>query len=88
MKSNVEQHRAFTPGFDLFCDYSTTCAPKEYDGDKIRSLIEGFADPLTQHLRDEIDTLRGLDKYDGLLVRKAYKTFEKGLMAADSVRLV
>ena len=42
MERNVEQHRAFTPCFDLFQEYSRTCAPKEYDGRKIKSLIEGF----------------------------------------------
>src|SRR4051812_24035571 len=64
MERNIEQHRAFTPGFDLFHEYSRTCVPEDYDGGKIRRLIEDFAEPLTQHLHDEIKTLRALDKYD------------------------
>lgn len=28
MERNIEQHRAFTPGFDLFQKYSQTCLPK------------------------------------------------------------
>lgn len=85
MERNVEQHRAFTPGFDLFQEHVQTCLPKDYDGQKIRSLIEGFAEPLTQHLHDEIGTLRGLDKYDSTRVRQAYQRFEKSMMATDNV---
>jgi len=86
MQRNVEQHRAFTPGFDMFQDYARTCLPKDYDGQKIRSLIVEFAEPLTQHLHDEIETLRGLDVYDSARVRQAYQQLEKALMATDNVR--
>ena len=86
MERNVEQHRAFTPGFDLFQEYSRTCLPEDYDGRKIRSLIEVFAEPLTHHLYDEIETLRGLDMYDSGRIRQAYQRFEKSLMATDNVR--
>lgn len=85
MEQNIEQHRAFTPGFERFQEYAKTCAPKDYDGMKLRSLVEGFADPLNQHLHDEIDTLRALDKYDSQRVRQAYKNLEKLLMATDNV---
>ncbi|KAI4246727.1 MAG: hypothetical protein L6R40_001756 [Gallowayella cf. fulva] len=86
MERNVEQHRAFTPGFDRFQEYSRTCLPKDYDGRKIRSLIQDFAEPLTQHLHDEIETLRALDMYDSGRIRQAYQRFEKILMATDNVR--
>lgn len=86
MERNIEQHRAFTPGFELFYEYSRTCLPKDYDGSKIKSLIEDFAEPLTRHLHDEIDTLRALDTYDSGRVRQAYQHFEKLLMATDNVR--
>ena len=64
------------------------CLPSEYDGHKIRSLIEDFAEPLTQHLHDEIETLRGLNAYDSERVRKAYGRLEKALMATDNVRRI
>ena len=86
MERNVEQHRAFTPGFDGFQEYTKTCAPKDYDGQRIRSLVEAFADPLTRHLYDEIDTLRALDKYDSVQVRQAYQRFEKILTSTDNVK--
>jgi len=87
MERNIEQHRAFTPGFDSFQEYSQTCLPEHYNGQEIRSLIENFADPLTLHLHDEIETLRALDTYDSARVRQAYQRLEKSLMATDNVRL-
>ena len=86
MQQNIEQHRAFTPGFEQFQEYARTCLPREYDGGKIQSLIEGFAEPLTQHLSDEVDTLRGLDVYDSERIRQAYRRLEKSLMDTDNVR--
>ncbi|KAF2688984.1 hypothetical protein K458DRAFT_293758 [Lentithecium fluviatile CBS 122367] len=86
MERNIEQHRAFTPGFERFQEYARACSPADYDGGKIRSLIEAFADPLTRHLHDEVETLRGLDKYDSGRIRQAYQRFEKMLMATDNVR--
>ena len=85
MERNVEQHRAFTPGFDLFQEYCRTSLPKDYDGARIRGLIEAFAEPLTRHLHDEIDTLRALDQYDSKRVRQAYQRLEKSLIATDNV---
>lgn len=85
MEQNVEQHRAFTPGFDKFYDYCKTCPPKDYDGAKLRSLVQDFAEPLVKHLHDEIETLRALDKYDSKRVKQAYVRLEKSLMATDNV---
>ena len=86
MERNVEQHRAFAPGFDRFQEYARICLPQDYDGRKTRNLIEDFAEPLTQHLYDEIETLRALDVYDSARIRQAYQRFEKTLMATDNVR--
>jgi hypothetical protein len=86
MERNIEQHRSFTPGFNAFHEYARICTPGSYDGGKLKSLVEAFAEPLIQHLHDEIDTLRGLDVYDSVRVRLAYKQLEKALMATDNVR--
>ena len=86
MERNIEQHRIFTPGFDQFQDYARNCLAKDYDGQKIRSLIDVFAEALTQHLHDEVETLRALDVYDSERIRHAYRRFEKSLMATDNVR--
>lgn len=85
MEKNVEQHRAFTPGFEAFQEYASTCRVEEYQGARVRCLIEAFGEPLSRHLYDEIDTLWALDKYDSDRIRQAYKDFEKVVMAGDSV---
>jgi hypothetical protein len=85
MEQNIEQHRAFTPGFEAFETYCRTCPPEEFDGRKLRSLVEGFAEPLVKHLHEEIETLRALDGYDSTRLREAYKAFVKSLMATDNV---
>jgi hypothetical protein len=85
MERNIEQHRSFTPGFEAFHEYAQTCMPENYDGIKLKNLVEAFAEPLVQHLHDEIDTLRSLDVYDSARVRQAYKHLEKKLMDTDNV---
>ncbi|KAK3115502.1 hypothetical protein LTR53_005078 [Teratosphaeriaceae sp. CCFEE 6253] len=87
MSRNVEQHRAFTPGFEAFHAYVQTCKPGEFDGLEVRELVDAFAEPLTKHLREEIETLRALVKYDSERLREAYKRFEKELMATDNNRI-
>ncbi|KAK5115314.1 hypothetical protein LTR62_001514 [Meristemomyces frigidus] len=87
MAQNVEQHAAFTPGFEAFHEYARTCNAKEYDGQKMRGLVEAFAEPLRKHLHEEIETLRDLREYDSETVRQAYKQLEKILMDTDSFRI-
>ncbi|KAJ4346385.1 uncharacterized protein N0V89_010314 [Didymosphaeria variabile] len=86
MEGNVEQHRAFTPGFEAFEAYTKSCLPEDYDGEKVRNLIDAFATPLHRHLVDEIDTLKALDRYDSEEIRGAYKRFEKSAMDTDKAR--
>ncbi|KAF2640053.1 hypothetical protein P280DRAFT_480549 [Massarina eburnea CBS 473.64] len=86
MQRNVEQHQAFTPGLEKFHEYTKTCAPKNYDSGKIRELVEGFAEPLTRHLHDEIETLRALNQCDNGRVMQAYATLEKLTGDTDDVR--
>lgn len=85
MERNMEQHRAFTPGFEAFDTYTRTCIPSDYDATKLKSLIDSFAEPLHRHLKEEIETLQELNKYDSEEIRKAYKRFEKSLMDTDNV---
>ena len=87
MQRNVEQHRAFTPGFEAFQKYAESCPPREYDGQRLRQLVDDFAEPLIKHLREEIDTLRALNTYDSEQIRQAYKRFEKMLMDTDNVSI-
>ena len=89
MERNIEQHRAFTPGFEAFEAYCRTCPPEEFNGQKLRGLVEGFAEALVKHLHEEIETLRALDGYDSTRLREAYEAFVKSLMATtDNVSLL
>ncbi|KAH3911700.1 hypothetical protein HBI56_140400 [Parastagonospora nodorum] len=87
MAQNVEQHRAFTPGFEKFHEYVKSCDVKDFDGPKIQALVHDFAPPLTKHLQDEIETLKALEKYDSKEVKSAYKRLEKLLMDTDNYRI-
>jgi hypothetical protein len=40
---------------------------------------------LTQHLYDEVESLRALDKYNSTRVRQAYQRLEKSLTDTDNV---
>ena len=51
MDECLEEHRAFETGFHVFDEYVKKTKPEEYDGKKIRSLINDFAVPLVKHLR-------------------------------------
>ena len=88
MEQNIEQHRAFTPGFEAFETYCRTCPPEEFDGQRLRELVEGFAEALVKHLHEEIETLRALDGCDSTRLREAYERFVKSLMATDNVSLL
>ncbi|KDR77180.1 hypothetical protein GALMADRAFT_1327590 [Galerina marginata CBS 339.88] len=59
MAHNLEQHEAFHASMDAFQDYMKKVQLKKepYDGAKARELVEAFANDLSQHLHDEIDTI-------------------------------
>ncbi|KAJ8455592.1 hypothetical protein ONZ45_g18897 [Pleurotus djamor] len=59
MEDNVEQHKTFQDGMHEFKKYfeGVVARTVKYDGEKAKSLLTAFADPLVQHLRDEIPTL-------------------------------
>ncbi|KIK07165.1 hypothetical protein K443DRAFT_217932 [Laccaria amethystina LaAM-08-1] len=72
MTHNMEQHEALHAGMDVLEEYMNQVfiGTEKYDGEKTRELLKAFADPLVQHLHDEIptiseDQLRLLDE-DGL----------------------
>ncbi|KAF9027159.1 hypothetical protein BDZ89DRAFT_1160972 [Hymenopellis radicata] len=59
MTPNVEQHHAFNPHFGKFDEYIAvvTSSPGEYDAEKLKELVHGFAGLLVPHLAEEITTL-------------------------------
>lgn len=90
MEVNVTQHAAFEEGLKKFNDYVTTVSVAEYDGGKLKGLLEGFAGTLVQHLKEEIQTLLGLEKYGGKEIAVAWKHLEDKVMRqmGDKVRFL
>lgn len=74
MGGNVEQHHAFIPALDAFGQYAQGCLSKEktFDAKHFIGLMDSFAPTLSTHLRDEIETLLGLGKYDVQEIKKSY----------------
>ena len=87
MEQNVEQHHAFHPGLHRFKDFSKQTLPEKYDAVVLRGIMDEFAEILSKHLAEEIDTLLGLDDCDEQELKKAWKVFEKRVYSdADKVR--
>lgn len=88
MAANVAQHHAFMPGLEAFSKYAMETSVEEYDGLKLRAIVDSFGEILTKHLTDEIDTLLELKAYDGAVMKKLYDEFDLKLRAGDKVSLV
>ena len=56
MAHNLEQHEGFQAGMDAFEEYMKKVQSKKeaFDGEKTRELLKAFADPLVQHLHEEV----------------------------------
>ena len=81
MERNVEQHRAFTPGFEKFVIYVKDCVKvdeimEKYDAKEFQRLIDSFGGELVTHLKQEIETLLALEKYDITALRKEYEKWD------------
>ena len=81
MERNVVQHHAFLPALEAFAEYAEGCLSKKqtFDAKHFIGLIDAFGQTVSTHLKDEIDTLRGLGKYNVQEIKKSYM-----LLAADA----
>jgi len=88
MAINIQQHEPFDNGLeDLKC-YADEVAtePANYEGARVRGIIDSFAPDLVGHLRDEIGTLLALEQFGVGELVEAFKELEKH--AADSIDMV
>jgi len=76
MEKNVSQHEAFHPGLEEFRKYVFETKVEDYDGKKLRSIMDGFGPILTTHLKEEIDTLLSLEKFGGQKLAKSWAELE------------
>ena len=60
MQKNIEEHKAFREGLDALEGYLKAVyegkKDAEWDGEKVRTLIDAFGDGLVGHLHDEVST--------------------------------
>jgi hypothetical protein len=73
LNANVEQHHIFSGALETLLAYATSTSPKDYSGERLRAIIDGFSEPLCRHLHEEIDTLLSLRAYDGPALLKVWK---------------
>lgn len=74
MARNVEQHEAFQPALETFGKYAQDCLDKvqTFDSKHFVALIDGFGSILNTHLKEEVDSLLELGKYNVPELKKAY----------------
>jgi hemerythrin-like domain-containing protein len=85
MEVNIAQHHTFMDGLEELQKYAKETKAGEYDGVKLRGIIDSFGANLTKHLTEEIETLLGLKKYDGLALKKAFVGFDDEMRKGDKV---
>jgi hypothetical protein len=76
MEGNMQQHEAFLPALHTFRDYVQNTCAEEYSSESIKALVDSFAPALTEHLRQEMDTLLGLDCYDSAKLMRIWTVTE------------
>lgn len=66
MDGNVDEHKAFHDGLEQYVEYLEKVKKNEetFDGEKLKSIIDGFMPTLRTHLANEIDTLLLLTEYE------------------------
>jgi hypothetical protein len=74
MKDNIKQHRKMDDAFEILRKYAETVPRGEFDGVRLRVLIDQFAPDYQEHMDAEIDTIIDLhDKIDSVSLRKIDK---------------
>jgi hypothetical protein len=60
METNVLQHQLMDAGLEKFRRYAETTHKDAYNGEELRSIIDGFAVAFEEHNHAEIDTILSL----------------------------
>ena len=74
------QHDEFTPGMNRLLAYCEATKPEMYrwEGEGgMKEIIDGFTEPLMNHLREEIDSILALKKFDSDELLKCWREAEK-----------
>ena len=65
MDRNVDQHKLFGSGLMAFDDYvkAVRAGDAQFDGMKVRAIIDSFVEVFIQHLAEEISTFLDLEQF-------------------------
>ncbi|KAF9697978.1 hypothetical protein EKO04_004119 [Ascochyta lentis] len=91
MQGNVDQHRAFEAGLMEMTQYveGVRNGAVMYKWEELKRLIDGYANILTTHLHDEIESLIKLERCDGEKLKKRFAmTAEEGAKTADPALVI
>ncbi len=77
MEANVQQHREFEDGLESFRFYVFDTGPKNYNGQKLKDIIDSSGKIVEQHLHDEIPTLLSLHHLDAKKMKQVWARAEK-----------
>jgi hemerythrin-like domain-containing protein len=88
MEANVSQHHAFEEGLKKFEDYIYNATPETYNGNEVKRMVDSFGEILAVHLRDEIPTLLGLEKYGGDKLIVAWEKLNKKVLASIEDKVI
>ena len=66
MDANVDEHKLFNEGLDAYRGSldKVKNSNEEFDGKKLKEIIDSFMPTVQEHLHHEIDTLVSLEKYN------------------------
>jgi hypothetical protein len=79
MDASAAEHAAFHNGLDKLKQYVTSTEPAAYCSADLVAILNSFSSELVRHLAAEVDTILGMQKYDG---ERLLKTFQDGVKAA------
>jgi hypothetical protein len=67
---HLKEHEQIHKGLDEYVDYIRKCRKdrKEWDGDKMKEIMDSFRDILFKHLDHEVESLKGENMKKVLLV--------------------
>ncbi|KAK3181491.1 hypothetical protein K4F52_007201 [Lecanicillium sp. MT-2017a] len=82
MDQNLQEHKDFEAGLENFRKYVFNTSAQQYDGNKLRSLLDSFGKIVEKHLHNEIPTLLDLHRYDakklGAIGQELGRRFSQG----------
>ena len=89
MQGAKDQHAAFHGGLELLLRYAEGTDPEEYRWKGgMKEIIDGFVDPLAQHLSEEIDLLLSLKELDSEGFKEIWKETERVAKATGEIALL